>query len=55
MGLKLDGFGCETGMAKENSSLTAAKESGRKVRKVLYSGWVCSLLSGQTSEPAGVI
>lgn len=54
MGLKLEGFGCETGTAKDNPSLTAAKESGRKGWKVLYSGWVCSLLSAQTSEPPGL-
>lgn len=55
MGLKLEGFCCETGTAKDNCSLTAAKESGRKVWEVLYSGWVCSLLEVQTSEPPRVI
>lgn len=54
MGLKLEDFDCETGTAKENSSLNAAKESGREGCKVLYSGWVCSLLSVQTSEPPGL-
>lgn len=55
MELKLEGFCCETATAKDNCSLAAAKESERKVWEVLYSGWVCSLLSVQTSEPPGVV
>lgn len=55
VGIKLEGFGCETGTAKDNCPLIAAKESGRKVWKVFSPSWVCSLLSVQTSEPPGVI